>query len=153
MRITGLLQLEDILADLSAETKEELLRELAEHVAVRHPDLDRAELLNVLMERERLGSTGIGDGIAIPHGKLKRLEKPLLAFGRSRKGVDFHALDHKPVHLFFLLLAPEAAAGTHLKMLARISRILKDPALRRTLFEAPDSATIYAAIQEQDSHY
>ncbi len=153
MRITGLLQLEDILPDLSAETKEELLGELAACVAERHPGLERAELLKVLCERERLGSTGIGDGIAIPHGKLKRLDKPLLAFGRSRKGIDFHALDNRPVHLFFLLLAPEAAAGTHLKMLARISRILKDPAVRKTLVEAPDSATIYAAIQEQDSHY
>lgn len=153
MRIKGLLQPEDIILSLSAETKEGLLRELAAKVAERHPGLDRDELLRILLDRERLGSTGIGDGIAIPHGKLRGLDKPVMAFGRSRKGVDFNALDNNPVKLFFLLLAPEEAAGMHLKMLARISRILKDPAVRKSLLEAPDSAAIYAAIQEQDSHY
>jgi PTS system nitrogen regulatory IIA component len=153
MKIDGLLRPEDILAELSAETKEDVLSELAGTVAEHHPGLDREELLRILQERERLGSTGIGDGIAIPHGKLKRLDKPRMAFGRSLKGVDFNALDGGKVHLFFLLLAPEDAVGVHLKMLARISRILKDPAVRKGLLAAPDAAAIFAIIREQDSRY
>ncbi len=131
MKINGLLQPEDIVPELSAVTKEGVLQELAAKVAERHAGLDREELLKILLERERLGSTGIGDGIAIPHGKLKRLAKPLLAFGRSLKGVDFDAL----------------------KMLARISRILKDPDVRQALLEAPSAAAIFETIREQDSRY
>jgi len=153
MKIKGLLQPEDIIADLSAETKEDALCELAAKVSERHPGMDRDEILRILLERERLGSTGIGDGIAIPHGKLKRLDQPVMVIARSRNGVDFDALDGRPVNILFLIIAPEAAVGVHLKILARVSRILKDPAVRKGLLEAPDAAAIYAAIQEQDSRY
>ena len=153
MKIAGLLQLEDIIPELSAKTKEEVLGELASRVAARHGDIDGEEVLRILLERERLGSTGIGDGIAIPHGKLKKLENPLLVFGRSRKGVDFDSLDGRKVSLFFLLLAPEEAVGLHLKMLARISRILKDPAVRKELIAVPDAAAIFHVIREQDNRY
>ena len=100
VKIKGLLQLEDIAHALAAETKEQVLDELAAGVVGHHPELDHAEVLKVLQERERLGSTGIGDGIAIPHGKLKRLRKPVLAFGRSQQGIDFNALDGRKAHLF-----------------------------------------------------
>lgn len=153
MKINGLLQPEDIIPELSAETKEEVLNELAAKVAERHPGLDREELVKILLERERLGSTGIGDGIAIPHGKLKRLERPVLVFGRSLKGVEFSALDARKVNLFFLLMAPEDAVGVHLKMLARISRILKDAGVRKGLLEAPDASAIFDTIREQDGRY
>ena len=153
MKINGLLQPEDIIAELAAETKDGVLSELAAKLAGRHSSLDREEALRVLQERERLGSTGIGDGVAIPHGKLKRAENLALIFGRSRKGVDFDSLDGKKVHIFFLLIAPEEAYGLHLKMLGRISRILKDPAVRKGLLDAPDTAAIHSIIQEQDSRY
>lgn len=153
MKINGLLQPEDIIPDLAAATKVQVLTELAAKVAERHSGLDCEELLKILLERERLGSTGIGDGIAIPHGKLKRLDRPALAFGRSLGGVDFNALDGRKVNLFFLLIAPEDAFGMHLKMLARISRILKDPGVRKGLLEAPDAAAIFDTIREQDSRY
>jgi PTS system nitrogen regulatory IIA component len=153
MKINGLLQPEDILPSLAAETKDEALRELAAKVEEHHPLLDRTEIFRVLQERERLGSTGIGDGVAIPHGKLKRAGDLVLVFGRSKKGVDFDALDGRKVHIFFLLIAPEEAFGLHLKMLGRISRILKDPAVRKGLMEAPDAAAIHGIIQEQDSRY
>jgi len=153
MKIDGLLQPEDILPSLAAETKDEALRELAAKVEEHHPLLDRTEVFRVLQERERLGSTGIGDGVAIPHGKLKRAGDLVLAFGRSTNGVDFDALDGRKVHIFFLLIAPEEAFGLHLKMLGRISRILKDPAVRKGLMEAPDAAAIYGIIREQDSRY
>jgi PTS system nitrogen regulatory IIA component len=153
MKIDGLLQPEDIVPSLAAETKDEALLELAAKVEERHPLLGRTEIFRVLQERERLGSTGIGDGVAIPHGKLKRTGDLVLVFGRSKKGVDFDALDGRKVHIFFLLIAPEEAFGLHLKMLGRISRILKDPAVRKALLEAPDVAAIYGIIQEQDSRY
>jgi len=150
MRIVDFLHPEDIVPRLSAITKGELLDELAGALAKSHAGVDRAELLRVLQERERLGSTGIGDGIAIPHGKMRRVDNILLAFGRSIAGIDFNALDNRPVHLFFVLVAPEDAAGIHLKMLARISRLLKDPAVRTGLLDAPDAAAIFAIIREQD---
>jgi len=153
MKINGLLQPEDIIPSLVSETKDQLLLELAVKAEGRHPHLKRVEIFQVLQERERLGSTGIGDGIAIPHGKMKRTGDILLVFGRSIKGVDYDALDGRKVHLFFLLIAPEEAFGIHLKMLGRISRILKDPAVRKGLLEAPDAAAIYGIIQEQDSRY
>ncbi len=153
MKIEGLLQPEDILPALVAETKEQVLLELSGKLEERHSQLKRETVYRVLMERELLGSTGIGDGVAIPHGKLKQAEGLMLLFGRSVKGVDFDALDGRKVHIFFLLIAPEEAFGIHLKMLGRISRILKDPAVRRSLLEAPDVAAIHKIIQEQDSRY
>ena len=153
MKIDGLLYPEDIIPSLAAETKEQALQELAAKLAERHPHLNSSELLRVLQEREKLGSTGIGDGVAIPHGKLKRAKDLILIFGRSIKGVDFDALDARKVHIFFLLIAPEEAFGMHLKMLGRISRILKDPVVRKRLLDAPDVAAIYGIIQEQDSRY
>ena len=153
MRIIGFLQQEDIVPSLSAGTKDEVLAELAAKVEERHPGLNRTEVLRILQERERLGSTGIGDGVSIPHGKLRQAGELVMAFGRSRAGVEFNALDGRPVHFFFLLVAPDDAVGMHLKMLARISRILKDPAVRKALMEAPDAAAIHAIIREQDNRY
>lgn len=153
MKINGLLQEEDIVPALAATSKNQLLLELAAKVEERHPAMERQEVFRVLQEREKLGSTGIGDGIAIPHCKMKGVSGIVLAFGRSREGIDFDALDGKKSHIFFLLIAPEDAFGLHLKMLGRISRILKDPAVRKNLLEAPDAAAIHCIIQEQDDRY
>jgi PTS system nitrogen regulatory IIA component len=151
--ITQFLSPGDVVADMTSRGKEEALAELAARIRARMPDLDADELLKILLERERLGSTGIGDGVAIPHGKVKNVKELMLAFGRSRAGVNFNSLDGRPAHLFFLLIAPDQAVGEHLKMLARISRILKDPVTRKRLSDAPDSAAIYNVIKEQDSSY
>ena len=153
LTVIGFLRPEDIIPDLKSRVKDEVLAEFAALVEARHAGLDRQELLKVLLERERLGSTGIGDGVAIPHGKVKNAKELVLAFGRSHAGVDFNSLDGRPAQLFFLLIAPEEAVGVHLKMLARISRILKDPLTRKQLLEAPDAASIYTVISEQDSSY
>jgi PTS system nitrogen regulatory IIA component len=153
MKMSLDLHSESIVAELAAGTKDGVLAELAALVAASCPELNEVEILRILLERERLGSTGIGDGIAIPHGKLRRAHDMVLAFGRSKKGVDFNSLDGRKVHLFFLLLAPDDAAGLHLKTLARISRILKDPAVRKDLLDAPDAATLLHLIREQDNRY
>jgi PTS system nitrogen regulatory IIA component len=115
--------------------------------------MDLSKLMEVLVEREKLGSTGIGDGIAIPHGKMVGLGELMLSFGRSRAGVDFDSLDGKPAHLFFLVVAPDNSAGTHLKALARISRLLKSNAVRQELMEASDAREIYEIIESQDEEF
>src|SRR6266436_2844827 len=95
----------------------------------------------------------LGEGVAIPHGKLAGLKRVIAAFGRSRQGVDFQSLDGKPTHLFFLLVAPEDSAGAHLKALARISRLLKDESFRQRLMSATTAADLYRTIREEDDKY
>ena len=125
MQILDVLSDKSIQTSLTATEKMGLLEELTLPMAqITH--IAQRDLLRVLLERERLGSTGIGGGIGIPHGKVTGLETPLLGFGISHPGVDFDAIDQQPVHLFFILLTPSNATGTHLGLLARISRLLKD---------------------------
>lgn len=148
----GALQLEpaDIIIPLAADDKKGILSEFSFRVAGRYAGIAAEELLRLLLEREALGSTGIGDGIAIPHCKSRLLKDPVLLFGRSDTGVDFCALDGKPVHLFFLLIVPEGAAGLHLKLLARISRLLKEPSIRARLMAASTPQEIISIVAEQD---
>ena len=146
-----ILQQQDIIPALAATTKEDVLQELVSRAVECHPALDSAELLKVLQDRERLGSTGIGDGVAIPHGKLRHAKEVVCVFGRSEHGIEYNSLDGRKVQLFFLLLAPEGAVGIHLKMLARISRLLKDPSVRGALLRAKDPADLFDIIRKQDA--
>ena len=130
MKITDILDKKLIIADLFSKNKKGVLEELVSHLAQHEGKVHKDELLKILLEREKLGSTGINDGIAIPHGKLQSIDGLLAVFGRSREGIDFGALDNKLSHLFFLLVAPESSAGAHLKALARISRIAQNEAFR-----------------------
>ncbi|MBW1961629.1 MAG: PTS sugar transporter subunit IIA, partial [Deltaproteobacteria bacterium] len=125
MKILDVLQKDAILLDLKSTDKKGVLDELVAPVA-RIAKLNHDDIVRVLMERESLGSTGIGGGIGIPHGKVKALKSLILGFGLSRKGVDFESMDGRPTYIFFLLITPENSAGHHLKLLARISRILKN---------------------------
>lgn len=150
MKLTELLKAEAINPDLSATGKNEILAELTDALLRVEPGLNRDEVIEVLKERESLGSTGIGDGVAIPHGKLKQLDRLLLSFGRSRAGVDFDSMDGQPAHLFFLLVAPEESVGVHLKTLARISKLLKNPEIRQELLVADSAEDILAIIQRQE---
>lgn len=150
MKILDIVSPSAVLDDLRADTKEGILRELSEVISEMVPSLPADRLTSILMERESLGSTGIGDGVAIPHGKVAGIERLVAAFGRSRKGVQFHSLDGKPAHLFFVIMAPEYSAGMHLKALARISRLLKDERFRRSLLEAADADELRRILQEED---
>ena len=153
MKILDVLTKEAIIADLKSRTKTEVLDELVRPV-VRVAGVSREEhLVKVLLERERLGSTGIGGGIGIPHGKLKDLDHLMIGFGLSRKGVDFESLDGAPTRIFFLLVTPENSTGLHLKMLARISRVLKNEPFRERLLQAGDSDEIYGIIKEEDEEF
>ena len=145
MKICDVLEKVAILADLKAQNKKGILEELVAPVA-EIAGVQQEDLVKVLLERERLGSTGIGGGIGIPHGKMKDLDSLVLGFGLSRKGVDFESLDGEPAHIFFLLLTPENSTCLHLKLLARISRILKNEPFKDRLLDASDRDEILSII-------
>jgi len=150
MKISELLDPQAIVADLQARDKGRALAELTDALVACEPSLARDEVIEVLQEREKLGSTGIGDGVAIPHGKLGGIPELMLVFGRSRQGVDFESMDGQPAHLFFLLVAPEESVGVHLKTLARISKLLKDASVRQKLLNAVDRKAIYQVILDEE---
>ncbi|MEI6152493.1 MAG: PTS sugar transporter subunit IIA [Deltaproteobacteria bacterium] len=151
MRIEEVLKESCVIDSLKGKTKRDILFELVG--VLKGADLidDVEKVVDIILDREKLGSTGIGDGVAIPHGKMKGMHSFLCVFGRSLEGVDFDAVDRKPVHIFFLLLAPEDSVSLHLKMLSRISKILRDPSFRKRLIDIPDSRGIYKDIIEEDN--
>ena len=153
MRIQDIIPPEAVVDGLLAETKEGVLRELSEAICRRLPVLSPDRLTAILMDREGLGSTGIGEGVAIPHGKMAEVEKVYGVFARSRRGVDFKSLDGGATHLFFLLVAPEDSAADHLKALARISRLLKDNAFRARLLEEKSAEDIFNVIKQEDQKF
>ncbi len=157
MFITQFLNNECIIADIEASSKDEVLEILARRASsllskddLAKPLVDATEVLSVLKEREQLGSTGIGGGVAIPHGKIKGIEHLFVLFARSLKGVPFDALDQKAVYAIFLLLAPEATSTAYLKILARISRLLKDKAVYNALLKAKDAKELMEVIKNAD---
>lgn len=152
MRILDVLQREAILNNLKSQDKIGILKELVEPVA-HITGIGNEDLMRVLLERERLGTTGIGDGIGIPHGKLKNLETPVLSFGLSRKGVDFESIDGRPTYIFFLLFTSENSKSLHIDLLAQISRILKPEPFKERLLRAADGDEIYAIIKKEDEEF
>ena len=150
MKISELLNPQAIVADLQARDKTRALAELTDALIACESSLSREDVITVLQEREKLGSTGIGDGVAIPHGKLAGIPELKLVFGRSHSGVDFESMDGQPAHLFFLLIAPEESVGVHLKTLARISKLLKDATIRKKLMDAVDQQAIYQVIIDEE---
>lgn len=153
MKITDFLTVETIIPSLNSQAKDAVLQELAKGLVAAYRGLDQKKVLDVLRERERISSTAIGEGVAIPHGKLAEVERVLGVFARSVEGVDFASLDGGPTHLFFVLVAPENAAADHLKALARISRLLKDEAFRRRLLAGKNSQEIYQLIASEDEKF
>jgi PTS system nitrogen regulatory IIA component len=150
MKILDILDKRLIIPQLTSKTKEGVLRELVHVISETDRQVSEDRLIEILLERESLGSTGIGEGVAIPHGKSREVKKILASFGRSLPGLDFQSLDGKPTYLFFLLIAPENSAGLHLKALAQISRLMKDQAFRKRLMEADSADEIYAIFSEGD---
>ena len=153
MKITDILVREGSILDLVSSEKSALLAELAGALAAHEKQLDLESLIRVLREREALQSTGIGEGVAIPHGKVSGLDRLMATFGRSQAGVDFDSIDGRPTQLFFLLVVPEQSGGQHLKALARISRFLRDPTFRSRLLRAGDLDEIFRAIEQEDAKF
>ena len=150
MKITDIFRKEYIIEELKAKSKRAVLAELSGVIRREDGTINHELVVNTLLDREKLGSTGIGDGIAIPHGKLADLDELIVSFGRSREGVEFDSMDGKPANLFFLLLAPENTTGLHLKALAKISKMMKDNAFRKKLIEAKSKDELYVIIADKD---
>ncbi len=150
MDLSDILQAADVLPALQAGSKRQVLQALAAHAA-EMTGLDERTIFDVLMQRERLGSTALGNGIAIPHGRFRGLERVTGIFARLASPVDFEATDHRPVDIVFMLMAPESAGADHLKALARISRVLRDKALVEKLRATRDPAAIYALLTSAES--
>ncbi len=153
MKIMDILVKDGAILDLASDTKEAVLEEMARAAAGAEPALTAERLQEVLMDREALQSTGIGDGVAIPHGKISGLERIVASFARSVKGVDFESIDGEPTHLFFLLVVPEHSGGQHLKALARISRFFRDAEFRQKLIGASSLDDVFRTIEEEDAKF
>lgn len=150
MKLADLIRAEGIQIGLAARDKEALIDEMVDVLCRAEKVRDRAAVAKAVREREALMSTGIGQGIGIPHAKTDAVERLIAVFGRSEAGIDFQALDGKPVHLFFLLVAPEDQSGPHVKALARISRLLKHMHFREALLRAKTAEEAAAAIREEE---
>jgi PTS system nitrogen regulatory IIA component len=153
MKIMDILVKDAVILDVESKEKPAILEQLAGALAGAEPGVEAGQLLEVLVERESLQSTGIGDGVAIPHGKVPGLSRLLASFARSRDGVDFDSIDGQKTHLFFLLVVPEHSGGLHLKALARISRFFRDAAFRKALMEAETRDDVVRAIEEEDAKF
>ncbi|HMK76696.1 MAG TPA: PTS sugar transporter subunit IIA [Thermodesulfobacteriota bacterium] len=153
MKIMDYLNEEWVISDLKGTDKPSILKELSNALVKPCQVTSVEELLQVLLDREKLGSTGIGEGVAIPHGRLKKLKKFFVSFGRSLKGVDFDSIDQKPSYLFFLVIAPENSAVDNLKLLGRIVTLLKEPSFKKRLMEAPSQRELFQVISEEDEKY
>jgi PTS system nitrogen regulatory IIA component len=151
MKIMDILVRDAVILNLAVKTKHEVLAEMAASLAKVEPQIEAARLLGVLQEREALQSTGIGEGVAIPHGKLAGLDRLVASFARSPEGVDFESIDGQATHHFFLLVVPEHSGGQYLKALARISRFFRDASFRQKLVDAEDLDDVVRTIEEEDA--
>ena len=153
MKLMDYLKEDRIIADLQGPDKLSVLKELSHLLTPSCQEVSAEQLVQILLEREKLESTGIGEGIAIPHGRLKKLNDFVLSFGRSIKGIDFDSIDHKPTHLFFMVLAPENSTINNLKLLSRIVTLLKDTSFKKRLIEASSQNELMRIITEEDEKY
>jgi PTS system nitrogen regulatory IIA component len=153
MKVIDFLAPDSIIPALAAKTKPAVLAELSSHLAKVVQGVDAETLRRVLEEREQLASTAIGDGIAIPHGKLDSVGRLVGALGRAVEGIEFESIDGKPTHLVFMLVAPSSSTGVHLKALARLSRLFRDADFRARLLAAPTGEAMYQVIVEEDAKY
>jgi len=153
MKIIDYLNEEWVTPNLRGTGKVSVLKELSSVLVKACHVTSVEELLQVLLDREKLGSTGIGEGIAIPHGRLKKLKKFFISFGRSVRGVDFDSIDRKPSQLFFLVMAPENSAVDNLKLLSRMVTLFKRPSFKKRLMEAQTQKELFQIISEEDEKY
>ena len=151
MRVVDLIDQDSILPGLRARRRNDVIPELAEFLATRHAGVTQQDAARVLTEREKLGSTAIGGGLAIPHAKLETVRGLIACLGRSPRGIDFGSPDEKPTHFFFVIIAPEQAQGDHLKALARISRLFQSSELRARLLGAETAEGMYAIMASAET--
>ena len=152
MKLLDILSIQSAIVDLKGETKEHIITELVDSLEIGKVISDRDKVLGAVLEREKIMSTGIGDGIAIPHGKSEAVIKLAAALGTQRRGVDFEALDGEPAYVFFLLVSPANVSGPHIKALARISRLLKNDDFKKRLVDATSTEEIVSVIESEEKN-
>ena len=153
MKIEEILKKESVIADLLGDSKVKVIKEMTQCLKQNNFIKDDQALFETLMEREKLGSTGIGENVAIPHGKSDEVTQIITVLARSKKGVEFESLDQKPVHFVCMVIAPAHSTGQHLKVLARVSRIFKNQGIREEILKAENSDTIYSILMNEDSKF
>ena len=153
MKIEEILKKESVIADLLGDSKVKVIKEMTQCLKKNNFIKNDQALFETLMEREKLGSTGIGENVAIPHGKSDEVTQIITVLARSKKGVEFESLDQKPVHFVCMVIAPAHSTGQHLKVLARVSRIFKNQGVREEILEAENSDTIYSILMNEDSKF
>ncbi|MEC8957932.1 MAG: PTS sugar transporter subunit IIA [Nitrospinota bacterium] len=153
MKIDEILKKESVIADLIGDNKVKVIKEMTQCLKKNNFIKNDQALFETLMEREKLGSTGIGENIAIPHGKSDEVTKIITVLARSKNGVEFESLDQKPVHFVCMVIAPAHSTGQHLKVLARVSRIFKNQGLRDEILQAESSDAIYSILTNEDSKF
>ena len=151
MKISDILKKEHVIKELNSCDKKNVLDELSSFLEDEGEIANKESLLAALIEREKLGSTGIGENVAIPHAKISEIDKIITVFGRSKNGVEFESLDQKPVNFIFLVIAPENSTSQHLKALARISRLFKNASLRESVLRTNEADQIYSILVDEDS--
>ena len=153
MKIEEILKKESVITDLVGKNKPEVIKEMTQCLKKNNMIKDDQALFETLMERERLGSTGIGENVAIPHGKSDEVTQIIIVFARSINGVDFESLDQKLVHFVCMVIAPAHSTGQHLKVLAKISRLFKNQGIREGVLKSENSEAIYSTLLEEDSKF
>ncbi len=153
MKIEEILTKESVIADLLGDSKVKVIKEMTQCLKKNNFIKNDQALFETLMEREKLGSTGIGENVAIPHGKSDEVTQIITVLARSKKGVEFESLDQKPVHFICMVIAPAHSTGQHLKVLARVSRIFKNQGIREEILKAENSDTIYSILMNEDSKF
>ena len=153
MKIEEILKKESVIADLLGDSKVKVIKEMTQCLKKNNFIKNDQALFETLMEREKLGSTGIGENVAIPHGKSDEVTQIITVLARSKKGVEFESLDQKPVHFVCMVIAPAHSTGQHLKVLARVSRIFKNQGIREEILKAENSDTIYSILINEDSKF
>lgn len=153
MKIADILELNTVVSHLHSTSKADVIKELADNISSVYPNINTERLVEVLIERENLCSTAVDSGVAIPHAKLSGITDMIVGFGRSIEGIEYESLDKKATHFFITLIAPEDSAGSHIQILARISKVFKNPELRAKLMRSESEEDIYEAITLEDEKY
>lgn len=153
MKLADFLELETVIPRLKSDSKEDVIDELSENISKTHTNINHERLVEALLERERLCSTAIDFGVAVPHAKFSGIDDIVIGFGRSIEGIEFESLDNKPSHFFITLIAPEEATGAHIELLTRISKVFKEPDFRSRLMKCETGEEIFESIITEDEKY
>lgn len=153
MKLAHYLEAKNVIPKLSSNNKDDVIKELADKLSEISPQINQERLVEVFLEREKLCSTAVDYGIAVPHAKMDGLSDIVLGFGRSLEGIDYESLDGKPTHFFVILIIPQESTGEHLRLLARISKIFKDQELRSKLMSCETDEEIVESIIQEDEKY